>query len=83
MGGCPLAQQLAGASRDAQWVAVTMQELSQAKAAALGERSQAEEELIKAKSQVRMEEVSSQPYHWRGGTHCLQCPPGREGRGWA
>lgn len=59
------------------------EELSQAKAAALGERSQAEEELIKAKSQVRMEEVSSQPYHWRGGTHCLQCPPGREGRGWA
>lgn len=34
-----------------------LQELSRAKAAALSERGQAEEELIKAKNQVRLEEV--------------------------
>lgn len=35
-----------------------VQELSRAKAMALSERGQAEEELIKAKNQVRLEEVS-------------------------
>lgn len=35
-----------------------VQELSRVKAAALSERGQAEEELIKAKNQVRLEEVS-------------------------
>lgn len=35
-----------------------LQELSRVKALALSERSQVEEELIKAKNQVRLEEVS-------------------------
>lgn len=35
-----------------------MQELSRVKAAALNERGQAEEELIKARNQARLEEVS-------------------------
>lgn len=38
-----------------------LQELSRAKAAALSERGQAEEELIKAKNQVRLEEVRPRP----------------------
>lgn len=38
-----------------------VQELSRAKAMALSERGQAEEELIKAKNQVRLEEVSPPP----------------------
>lgn len=41
---------------------LSLQELSRVKALALSERSQAEEELIKAKNQVRLEEVSPQPW---------------------
>lgn len=37
------------------------QELSQVKAAALTERGQAEEELIKVRSQARLEEVRTRP----------------------
>uniref|UniRef100_A0A452UP32 Leucine rich repeat containing 45 n=1 Tax=Ursus maritimus TaxID=29073 RepID=A0A452UP32_URSMA len=50
------------------------EELSRVKAAALSERGQAEEELIKAKNQVRLEEVS--PWPGKAGAHCLRCPPG-------
>lgn len=46
------------------------------KAAALSERGQAEEELIKAKNQVRLEEVS--PWPDTPGFHSLRCPPGSE-----
>lgn len=59
----------------AQWVCV-VQELSRAKAAALSERSQAEEELVKAKNQVRLEEVSPRPWPRKGLAHCSQRPPG-------
>lgn len=37
------------------------QELSQAKAAALAERGQAEEELMKVRNQARLEEVRTSP----------------------
>uniref|UniRef100_A0A8C9KEY8 Leucine rich repeat containing 45 n=1 Tax=Panthera tigris altaica TaxID=74533 RepID=A0A8C9KEY8_PANTA len=50
------------------------EELSRVKAAALSERGQAEEELIKAKNQVRLEEVS--PWPDTPGFHSLRCPPG-------
>lgn len=51
-----------------------VQELSRVKAAALSERGQAEEELIKAKNQVRLEEVSP----GKPGACCLRCLPGSE-----
>lgn len=53
-----------------------VQELSRVKAAALSERGQAEEELIKAKNQVRLEEVSPRP--GKPGACCLRCLPGSE-----
>lgn len=43
-----------------------VQELSRVKAVALNERGQAEEELIKAKNQVRLEEVSPWPSTHQG-----------------
>lgn len=46
-----------------------VQELSRVKAAALSERSQAEEELIKAKNQVRLEEVSAGSRRTACSTH--------------
>lgn len=46
------------------------QELSQVKAAALTERGQAEEELIKVRSQARLEEVRIRP----GGGKDKTCP---------
>lgn len=52
------------------------EELSRVKAAALSERGQAEEELIKAKNQVRLEEVSPRP--GKPGACCLRCLPGSE-----
>lgn len=48
------------------------QELSQVKAAALTERGQAEEELIKVRSQARLEEVRTRPV----------CGPAPLGRKW-
>lgn len=48
-----------------------LQELSRAKAAALSERGRAEEELMKAKNQVRLEEVRPRPGK---GRPCSRCP---------
>lgn len=50
-----------------------LQELSRAKAAALSERGRAEEELLKAKNQVRLEEVRPRPSK---ASPRSQCPPG-------
>lgn len=47
------------------------QELSQVKAAALTERGQAEEELIKVRNQARLEEVRTRPV-------CGPCLCGKE-----
>lgn len=57
-----------------QWLLSAVQELSRVKAVALSERGQAEEELIKAKNQVRLEEVSP--------ACCPQCPPEWGLRSW-
>lgn len=59
-----------------------MQELSRAKAAVLSERGQAEGELIKAKNQARLEEVSPRPWPREGLAHCPLCPEGGRLRGW-
>ena len=82
MQGYPLAQQLGGPrgvpgrGQENYGSLSAVQELSRVKAAALSERGQAEEELIKAKNQVRLEEVS--PWPGKAGPHCLWCPPGSE-----
>lgn len=60
----------------------SVQELSRAKAEVLSERGQAEGELIKAKNQVRLEEVSPWPWPREGAAHCPLCPEGGRLRGW-
>lgn len=52
------------------------------KAAVLSERGQAEGELIKAKNQARLEEVSPRPWPCEGPAHCPLHPEGGRLRGW-